>query len=70
MFKIVSKKSIKDSITSIIIQNETGNKMNQSIKITRIPYEEPYHLNLIFEATNGSSVGQIEIYIIPHESQC
>ena len=28
-FKIISKKSIKDSITSIVIQNETGKKINQ-----------------------------------------
>jgi len=28
-FKIISKNSIKDSITSIVIQNETGKKINQ-----------------------------------------
>lgn len=28
-FKVVSKKSIKDSITSIVVQNETGKKINQ-----------------------------------------
>jgi hypothetical protein len=32
------------------------------IKITRNPYEEPYHINLIFKASNGESSGQLEIY--------
>lgn len=36
--------------------------MEKSIKIIRKPYEEPYHINLIFKATNGESVGQLEFY--------
>jgi hypothetical protein len=37
--------------------------MNPSIKITRYPYEEPHHLNLVIEATNGRLRGQLEVYI-------
>jgi hypothetical protein len=36
--------------------------MEKLIKIIRTPYEEPYHINLIFKATNGESAGQLEIY--------
>ena len=36
--------------------------MEKSLKIVRIPYEEPYHINLIFIASNGESKGQLEIY--------
>lgn len=36
--------------------------MAKSIKITRNPYEEPYHINLIFKASNGEISGQLEIY--------
>ena len=36
--------------------------MEKSIKIIRDPYEEPYHINLVFKATNGESSGQLEIY--------
>jgi hypothetical protein len=36
--------------------------LEKSIKIIRKPYEEPYHINLIFKATNGESVGQLEFY--------
>ncbi len=38
--------------------------MEKSIKITRNPYEEPNHINLIFRASNGASSGQLEIYDI------
>jgi hypothetical protein len=41
--------------------------MTPSIKITRYPYEEPYHLNLVMEATNGRIRGQIEFYINSEE---
>ena len=34
-----------------------------SIKITRIPYEEPHHLNLVVEASSERLRGQIEIYV-------
>ena len=36
--------------------------MDKIIHIVRQPYEEPYHINLIFEASNGESKGRIEIY--------
>ena len=36
--------------------------MEKLIKIIRKPYEEPYHLNLIFKASNGESSGQLEFY--------
>ncbi len=36
--------------------------MNKYIRITRHPYEEPYHLNLEIEASNGSHVGTMQYY--------
>ena len=36
--------------------------MEKQIKIVRRPYEEPYHINLIFKASNGDSTGKLEIY--------
>ncbi len=36
--------------------------MGAEIKITRIPYEEPYHLNLEITASNGSMRGELEYY--------
>jgi hypothetical protein len=35
------------------------------LKITRIPYEEPYHLNLVVRASSGSQTGELEIYTTP-----
>jgi len=32
------------------------------IRITRYPYEEPYHLNLRIEASNGRLGGELEYY--------
>jgi hypothetical protein len=32
------------------------------IKITRFPYEEPYHLNLVIEASNGKMNGRLGYY--------
>jgi hypothetical protein len=32
------------------------------IKITRFPYEEPYHLRLVIEASNGKMNGGVEYY--------
>jgi hypothetical protein len=32
------------------------------IRITRKPYEEPYHLNLLIEASNGSQCTRLEFY--------
>ena len=32
------------------------------ITITRFPYEEPYHLNLRIEASNGRVTGELEYY--------
>lgn len=32
------------------------------VQITRRPYEEPYHLNLLVVASNGRSRGELEIY--------
>ncbi|SEL08440.1 hypothetical protein SAMN04487910_1664 [Aquimarina amphilecti] len=36
--------------------------MEKTIHIIRQPYEEPYHINLIFRASNGQSTGELEIY--------
>ena len=36
--------------------------MTPSIKIIRYPYEEPHHLNLVIEATNGPFRGRLEFY--------
>lgn len=36
--------------------------MKTFIKVSRFPYEEPHLLNLVIEASNGRSMGQIEIY--------
>jgi hypothetical protein len=36
--------------------------MTHSIKIIRCPYEEPHHLNLVMEATNGRLRGKLEFY--------
>lgn len=32
------------------------------IEIERVPYEEPYHINLLVSASNGKSKGHLEIY--------
>lgn len=39
--------------------------MTPFIKITRFPYEEPYHINLLIEASNGRLNGQLEFYTNP-----
>ena len=36
--------------------------MTASLQIVRKPYEEPYHLNLLVSAPNGSQRGELEIY--------
>jgi hypothetical protein len=36
--------------------------MRPYIRIVRKPYEEPYHLNLVIEASNGVQKGQLEFY--------
>ncbi len=33
------------------------------IRITRKPYEEPYHLNLVMEASNGKLKWEMEYYV-------
>jgi hypothetical protein len=35
------------------------------LRITRLPYEEPHHLDLMIEVSNGRSAGQLEIYTTP-----
>ena len=35
---------------------------DNKLEIERIPYEEPYHINLVISASNGNSCGRIEIY--------
>jgi hypothetical protein len=35
---------------------------NAGIRITRYPYEEPYHLNLHIAASNGRVAGDLEYY--------
>ena len=36
--------------------------MKPFIRMTRHPYEEPYHVNLVVAASNGRQQGEIEIY--------
>lgn len=36
--------------------------MKPFIRITRRPYEEPYHVNLVVVASNGRQSGELEIY--------
>jgi hypothetical protein len=36
--------------------------MNSYIRITRYPYEEPYHVHLVLEASNGKQKWELEIY--------
>jgi len=36
--------------------------MGNLIEIERIPYEEPYIVNLIVKAANNTQCGQLEIY--------
>jgi hypothetical protein len=37
-------------------------RLRPFLRITRFPYEEPYHLNLLVAASNGRLRGEIEIY--------
>lgn len=37
--------------------------MDYFIKITRTPYEEPYHLQLWLEVSNGRQTASMEIYV-------
>lgn len=37
--------------------------MTPYICITRYPYEEPYHLNLVMSVSNGSTSGALEFYL-------
>jgi hypothetical protein len=39
-----------------------SNMNTPGIKITRFPYEEPYHLNLLIEASNGRMNGRLGYY--------
>lgn len=41
--------------------------MQPFIRITRHPYEEPYHVNLVVVASNGRLQGEIEIYTNPED---
>jgi hypothetical protein len=36
--------------------------MKPFVRLVRVPYEEPHHLNLIVSASNGRQRGEIEIY--------
>ena len=36
--------------------------MKSFIRITRLPYEEPYHVHLTVVASNGRQLGEIEVY--------
>jgi hypothetical protein len=36
--------------------------VRQFIRITRTPYEEPYHVHLLIEASNGKQQAQLEFY--------
>jgi hypothetical protein len=37
--------------------------MSPQIRITRIPYEEPYHLRLLMRASNAHQCAEIEFYV-------
>lgn len=37
--------------------------MSGFLRITRTPYEEPYHLQLLLEASNGRQTASLEIYV-------
>ncbi len=39
--------------------------MASFLKITRHPYEEPHHLNLVVQVSNGTQTGSLEIYTTP-----
>jgi hypothetical protein len=41
--------------------------MKPYLTIERFPYEEPYHVNLIMRAFNGSQAGMLEIYSSPEQ---
>ena len=43
------------------------NNPQKFIRIERIPYEEPHHLNLIVSVSNGTQTGQVEIYLCPDD---
>jgi hypothetical protein len=36
--------------------------VRQYIRVTRKPYEEPYNLNLVMEASNGTQTARLEFY--------
>ena len=38
--------------------------MQPYLKITRIPYEEPYHLQLEIEASNARQTGWLQVYVV------
>ncbi|KIX20846.1 hypothetical protein SY27_13295 [Flavobacterium sp. 316] len=45
-FKIISKRSIKDSVTSIVVQNETGKKINQfNLKVGNTALTKRYSIS-------------------------
>jgi hypothetical protein len=37
------------------------------IRLRRHPYEEPYHLRLVINASNGHTAGELEFYTSPDE---
>jgi len=37
------------------------------IRITRYPYEEPFYLDLVIEASNDNVQGKLEIYVGPND---
>jgi hypothetical protein len=37
--------------------------MSYFVKITRTPYEEPFHLQLLLEVSNGKQAASLEIYL-------
>lgn len=37
--------------------------MNYFIKIERIPYEEPYHLQLVWDVSNGNITSSFDFYV-------
>lgn len=39
-----------------------GSIVSSYLKVTRTPYEEPHHLNLLVQASNGRQTGELEIY--------
>lgn len=61
-FARMEKRAGQRVFSKVTIKRMCNVFMMGSIKITRIPYEEPYHLRLVMEACNGRYRGKFEFY--------